>query len=645
MARTVHLALLGPFEARWSDGEPLGLKGRKVQALVAYLAFERDRAHTREQLATLLWGDTGQERARHNLRQAVARVRAAASTLFTGEGDVLRLDGSCRVDVEELRQLTTSEDPDDLKRAVELHQRELLEGLVTGEDAFDDWLHDTRARLREEMCTVCERLATQLVERDRTDEAIDLLRHRVAMDPTAERVHCALMRLLARAGRRSEALRQYQKCVEALERKLGVEPSAETREAHEAIRGSSSSPATDESEAPAATASPDGEPPSVAVLPFENLAGESHAYFANGMAEDVITALSRFGSLLVIARESSFKYRGRDLGAQEIGEDLGAQFIIRGSVREARGRIRLNIQLLDASTGRHIWAQRFDRELEDVFAVQDEISETIVSTLAGRVEAARVARTRRLPPERLNAYDLVLRGKDLHHRGTPEDCEKSIEMFERAIAVDGEYALAHAWLGCGLGQAITFHPDEAPGLMARAKAAAERGRELDEGESECHRILAQVSLRHGDVARARSHQERALLLNPNDDRSVCAMGAILTLEGQPGEAESWVRRAMRLNPYHPESVWFHLARALFHGGRNEDAVAALEKVTQPRVRELAYGVAAHFGLEDPEGLRRAVEALRTAAPDFEAETFVRSVPFAREKDRDALLTPLRSAGF
>jgi adenylate cyclase len=147
------------------------------------------------------------------------------------------------------------------------------------------------------------------------------------------------------------------------------------------------------------------------------------------------------------------------------------------------------------------------------------------------------------------------------------------------------------------------------------------------------------------VARARSHQERALLLNPNDDRSVCAMGAILTLEGQPGEAESWVRRAMRLNPYHPESVWFHLGRALFHEGRTEDAVAALEKVTQPRVRELAYGVAAHFGLGDPEGLRRAVEALRTVAPDFEAETFVRSVPFAREKDRAALLTPLRSAGF
>ena len=152
---------------------------------------------------------------------------------------------------------------------------------------------------------------------------------------------------------------------------------------------------------------------------------------------------------MVISRGSTFAYRGREVSDRDAAADLGAQFLVRGSVRRAGDRVRISVQLLDAHAGSTLWAHRFDRQLEDVFVVQDELSSTIVSTLAGRVEAARLAKARRAPPERLDAYDYVLRGKEHHHRHTRDDCQAAIENFERAIEADPNYAIAWGYLACG----------------------------------------------------------------------------------------------------------------------------------------------------------------------------------------------------
>jgi TolB-like protein/Tfp pilus assembly protein PilF len=657
VSRSLQLKLLGPFEAGWSDGEPVRLSGKKIRALVAYLGVESGRSHSREGLASLLWAETGDERARHNLRQALSKLNRTCAELVLSEGDTLRLDEECtQVDVREFERLIVSDDPSELERAVALYRGDLLEGLSVPEVEFEDWLRATRGRLRDQACAGYERLAGVLADSGRTDEAMENLRARLEMDPACETAHRALMELLAKAGRRSDALRQYQQCSESLERELGVEPSAETKAVYQSIRsaegggeaaaaGPRSGPSTAGKVAGAASTGV-AEPPSIAVLPFENLSSEEDAYFTDGVTEDIITALSRFGSLLVIARNSSFAFRDRgDASIQQIGEELGAQFILRGSFRRAGSQIRLNVQLLDAVTGQHLWAQRFDRELEDVFLVQDEITETIVSTLAGRVEAARIARARRMPVERLAAYDYVLRGKDLHHRHTPEDCVEAIAMFEQAIEQDPDYAAAHAWLACGLGQAMSMDIDDNQELLARAEEEVERARQLDDNESECHRILAQIFILRHDLARARSHQERALFLNPNDDRSVCAMGTILTLAGDPEEGERLVRKAMRINPYHPENFWFHLARALFHRGEGAEALDALRNITRPKLRERVYRVAANAGLGDREATEREARVLTESAPEFDAAAYVESVPYERETDRKELLEALHAAGF
>jgi adenylate cyclase len=187
-------------------------------------------------------------------------------------------------------------------------------------------------------------------------------------------------------------------------------------------------------------------------------------------------------------------YKNKDATDKEIAEALDAQFLVHGSVRRSGDRVRLNVQLLDGPAGITIWGNRYEFEMTDVFRVQDEITATVVSTLAGR-------RARKASTQRLQAYDYLLRGKDHHHRFTSDDCATCIDMFNNAIERDPDYAVAHAWLACGLGQALVWGLDDQASLVDRSQAAAERGLELDENESECHRILAQVFLTRGNLSR------------------------------------------------------------------------------------------------------------------------------------------------
>ena len=638
MSRTLRLNVLGPFDAQWSDGTALEVTGKKTQGLLGYLAVESARPHSREQVAALLWSETGDERARHNLRQALSKIRRSCGPLIASTGDALALDlDLCSVDARDFDGLARSKDVADLERCMALYRDDLLDGLVLREELYDEWLLGAQHQFRRTACDVIERLAVTLADLNRGEEAVDVFNRRIAMDPACEPAHRHLMELLEQNGRRSDALRQYECLTDALSRELGTKPSSETTEVYERIRSGGGGGAPRE---PSAQATPpvrsEHELPTVAVLPFDNLSGPEDNYFVDGIVEDIITALSHFSSLMVISRGSTFAYRGREVSDRDAAAELNAQFLLRGSVRRAGDRVRISVQLLDAHAGSTLWAHRFDREIEDVFLVQDELSSTIVSTLAGRVEAAQLAKARRAPPERLDAYDYVLRGKAHHHRQTLEDTQTAIDMFEHAIEADPTYAQAHAWLACGLGMAMHFRPSEYEELLDQAEVSAKRGLALDASDSECLRILAQIALLRRNLQLAIRHQERGLLLNPNDDRSVCAMGEILSFAGRCEEAETWIRKAMRLNPYHPPRYWSHLARALFHQGRYREALDASQYQPAPRVRELAYQVAASSMLADEDEISRQVAALRKSSAAFDIERFVASLPYEDDEDRTAL---------
>jgi TolB-like protein/predicted Zn-dependent protease len=616
---------------------------RKGQALLAYLAVERRRAHSREALASLLWARTGEERARHNLRQSLAKVRRALGDVVAADGERLRLDlAACDSDVRLFEEHAGGGDAACLQRALDQYRGELLEGFDLYEEAFSDWLSMARARFRQTACTVAGRLAAIYGAQGERDLAIAVLERLLGFEPADENAHRQLIRALAAQGRRSEALRQYQRCADALRRELGAGPDAETQALHRELRAPQGGEVAD---APSLreSSSGGGRAPAVAVLPFDNLSGDGDRYFVDGIAEDLTTALSGFHSLVVIARGSSFTYRGTDVPEKRIAGELGAQYLVRGSVQRADKRVRINVQLMDADAGLQVWGHRYDREMEDVFVLQDEIISTLVCTLAGRVEAARLRYARRAAPERLDAYDLLLRGKDHHHRFTAEDCAICIDMFRRAIERDPDYAVAHAWLACAIGQAMVFGLDDVPRLVDQSQAAAERGLELDENESECHRILAQVQLTRRNLGRALWHQERALLLNPNDDRIVCAQGEMLAFAGRAEEAEHWVRKAMRLNPYHPQRYWTHLARALFHQARYDEALGALNNIGRPRMDDLCYRAAAAEMAGEEDLAADAARALLERHPEFDAETFTVSSAYSVDAFRDALAVPLSVA--
>jgi TolB-like protein/class 3 adenylate cyclase/tetratricopeptide (TPR) repeat protein len=292
--------------------------------------------------------------------------------------------------------------------------------------------------------------------------------------------------------------------------------------------------------------------PAIAVLPFQNLSGDpEQEYFSDGLTEDIITELSRFKSLFVAARNSAFHYKGKSPNVQSVGRELGVRYVVEGSVRKSGNRVRVTAQLIDTATGGHLWAERYDRDLADIFAVQDEVVHTIAGVVPGQINRVAVEEIKRKPPANLTAYDRVLRGRWALSR-LNEGLAKAHDWFEGAIAADPESGLAHACLAntFSLGVlALGLSPDAA---LARAREHAERATVLDPENAQVNAYAATAYTLCGDSRRAVSHAERAVALNPNDARTLYALAQALTYAGEQQRALEWFARSEKLEPYAPD---------------------------------------------------------------------------------------------
>jgi adenylate cyclase len=386
--------------------------------------------------------------------------------------------------------------------------------------------------------------------------------------------------------------------------------------------------------------------PSIAVLPLVNMSGDSEQeFFADGLTEDIITELSRFHDLLVISRNSTFVYKGKAVKVQDVAREFGVDYVLEGSVRKAGGRIRVTVQLIDAETDRHIWAERYDRELEDIFAIQDEITRAIVATLQGRVEAANHDRAKRKPTDNMVAYECVLAAKVLHHRSTRADNEQAQRLLDRALSLDPNYAHAHAWKACVLGQTWVYDwCTDRDALFQEVVAELEVSLALDDNDSDVHRILAAVNLNRDDHDRAAYHQERALTLNPNYDLVVVQQGELLTWLGRPEEGIDWIKKAMRLNPYHPERFWSHLGRACYCAEKYADAAEAFSRLARPDHTHHAF-LAATFAQmgNSVAAAAHAAEVLKRE-PQFSVATYLGTLHYKHEFDRKRHEAGLLKAG-
>jgi adenylate cyclase len=386
--------------------------------------------------------------------------------------------------------------------------------------------------------------------------------------------------------------------------------------------------------------------PSIAVLPLVNMSGDpEQEFFADGLTEDIITELSRFHDLLVISRNSTFVYKGKAVKVQEVAREFGVDYILEGSVRKAGDRIRVTVQLIDAETDRHIWAERYDRKLEDIFAIQDEMTCAIVATLPGRVEAATHDRAKRKPTDNMAAYECVLAAKVLHHRSTLEGNAEAQRLLNRALVLDPNYAHAHAWKACVLGQTWVYGwCADRDATFQQVAAELEITLALDDNDSDVHRILAALNLNRDDHDKAAYHQERALALNPNYDLVVVQQGELLTWLGRPEEGIDWIKKAMRLNPYHPERFWSHLGRACYCAEKYAEAVEAFSRITRPDHTHHAF-LAATFA-QMGNAVAAAAHAAETLKrePKFSVAVYLATQHYKRKVDRQRHETGLLKAG-
>ena len=322
--------------------------------------------------------------------------------------------------------------------------------------------------------------------------------------------------------------------------------------------------------------------PSVAVLPFTNMSGDpKEDYFSDGLTEDIITALSRFKQLFVIARNSTFKYKGQAVDVREVSKDLGAQYVVEGSVRRSGERIRVTAQLIDASSGMHAWAEKFDRNLEDVFAVQGEITHQIAGALGVQLERALLDRARRKPTEAMEAYDLVLQAASYHRSNDREEHAPARDLLERAVNLDPTYSRAYRELSWVYLDEYRFGYNARPNPLERALQAARKAVELSPDDAMAHCQLAKIHFFRKELAQFHSHIEKVLVLNPNHAELIADVAVHINWLGRIDEAYDLTKKAMRLDP-HPPS-WYYITIAICQYLRHNDelALVALEQANMP----------------------------------------------------------------
>ena len=323
--------------------------------------------------------------------------------------------------------------------------------------------------------------------------------------------------------------------------------------------------------------------PSVAVLPFSNLSGDPEQdYFADGMVEDIIAGLSRIKWLFVIARNSSFTYKGKAVDVKRVGRELGVRYLLQGSLRKDGSRVRISAQMIEAETGGHVWAERYDRPLDDIFALQDEITLSVVGAIEPSLRRAEVERVKRKRPDSLDAYDLVLQAQPDVYSGMPERVTKALPLLERALALDPTYALAHAFAAmchhC-LFLRAGLHEENRAASIRHAQAAIVHGQ--DDALALTFAGFS-IGMDGHDRAAAFAAFEAALAVSPSSALTYILGSVILALAGEAERAIEWGERGMRLSPFDPWafSAFHALTLGHFHRGRYEAAADAAHKAVQ-----------------------------------------------------------------
>ena len=663
MSGRLNLNVLGRFEARLDSGEIVSLPTRKVEALLTYLALVPGQ-HSRDQLMNLLWSDRGEQQARNSLRQALSALKKnldgiEPNLLNIEHANVRLASQSIVVDAVKLEELSQDQTWQAVNQAIALYRGEFMEGMMVRDSNGEEWLAIERERYRKLATDALHKLLEFQLETD-NEKVVENGERLVSLDPLNESAWCTLMRVYASRGDRNYALMAYKRCCEVLNKELNVEPSQETTELQAAIRSGNFaftkvhsaqvpsnnhvSAVTSELSVPSLS-----EKPSIAILPFTSISNDSEQEFlADGITDDIITNLSRFHDLFVIARNSSFVYKSKAVSVQDVSRELGVRYILEGSIQKSKDEIRINAQLIDGTTGSHIWAERYQRHVDDIFALQDDVVGLIVGTLAsgygGRLRKAWQRQGSKHP----KAFDCFVCGLDFMDNFTPEDNYRAGECFKEAIRLNPNYGKAYAKLAwVYMLDAVESWSDNYEELLAKGLKAATRGIEVEDDESWAHWSLGAHYIYAQQYDLGLAEFERAIELNPNDADVLADAGFYYSYAGKADEGAGLIYRAMRINPHFPEYYLIQLGQALFDAHKYGKAVAAFARLRDVETTlSCLYTAASQAAIGNEGKATEAIACLLKHDPGATVEKWLQPgmSPYRNKKDAEHFGRYLRKAG-
>jgi TolB-like protein/DNA-binding SARP family transcriptional activator len=536
-------------------GEDIILRNRKTRAILAVLALAEGKRVSRGRLAGLFWDGSNDAQARMGLRHALSELNRFVNHQMPGLVEIDRTAVRLNTDLCWIDAFAPA-----------THFERLLDDLDGISSAFDHWLAAEREKFEHRERASLERELKQLVEEDEAPELqAAAARKLINFDPTHEGAVRSLMTAFAKMGDRVQAIREYERCLQALRSKADLQPSKETVAVYDTIRSTGSGFNTvglrhhrvraDVDQAnPKPRAHPPGYQPSIAVLPFRNLSDENaHLHVSDGLVEDLIQALSRVPNLFVTSRLSSLAFRDQDRLPQDIGDALGVQYVLSGSIRAIGDRLRLTVELTDTGSGAVLWTSKLDEQFSDLLEVQERLAYSIVRRVGLHVHRAELKRARTKRLDDLGTYELFLRAQENMHNSSRAVFDTSEALFDEAIARDPGYATALAWraywhvLRVGQG----WSPDPARDA-AQAEHFARRALDCDIAEPMAFAVYGHiVSYLHKDFELAFQNFAAALDINPNAAQAWSWSAVARAWLGDGKRAIEEISKAIALSPYDP----------------------------------------------------------------------------------------------
>jgi TolB-like protein len=635
----VRITLLGGLTVRTADRE-IVFPTVKSRLLLAYLASVPGRLYPRSRLCGLFWEDRGEGQARGSLRNALSHIRAVTGDgIIIGNRESVGVQaGGVETDLAQLERLAESKQPPGAD--VALLAGEFLDGVDADGAGLQDWLNFERSRCRSLAQKVLGSAAEVAASGGDHDRALDLARKLVDLDPFREGSHRLLMRLFAEAGDRPMALAQFRACRALLRAELDVAPSPQTEALAVELAGRSGvRPAESRADFQL----------SIAVLPFAHVAeDEDQRFLAEGLADDITTELTRHRDFLVIARQSSFQLSG--LGATHAAQGLGVRYVLTGTVRRRAELVSLSVQLLDASTQRSLWAERLERPMAELFAVQDEVLAQVLASVDAEMRLSERVRAARRPPSDLDAWELFHRGLWHAFRFEPEEAARAAVIFERAATLAPDFALPRAGLAyIGL-LGVTWRTAADPEAeLARAIGHARDAVERDATSPFSQVVLGRLLTYAGELRVAFDHLRLARDLNPSYAATYYGLATAHLWVHEPQLALTNAEQALRFSPRDPLSSMFITVQAFSRLMLGDPAAAAClaRRAIKLQSREIWSRLALACALVEAGNLpnaRHVIDECRSLLPGTSFEGIRPISANVAPPVRDRVLAALQQAG-